>query len=69
MTYFRIGDPHDDFDRHDRDLARKEARLPVCERCLKRISDDFYWDMEGEILCEDCMNIRYRKYTEDFIEL
>lgn len=64
-------DPVRDFDRYDMEQARREARLPVCEnrKCGKRINDDFYWEIDGEILCEKCMNLRHRKYTEDYIEL
>lgn len=68
---FYSDDPARDFDRWDTEQARREARLPVCEnpKCKKRINDDFYWEIDGEILCEDCMNLRYRKYTEDYIEI
>lgn len=71
MPYFRHGDPLDDFNRLDAEQARMEARLPVCEgrKCGKRIDEDFYYEIEGEILCEDCMNRRYRKYTEDYINI
>ena len=64
-------DPARDFDYHDMEQARQEARLPVCEnpKCGKRINDDFYFEIDGEILCEKCMNLRYRKYTEDYIQI
>jgi hypothetical protein len=64
-------DAERDFARHDMEQARKEARLPVCEekKCRKRIHDDYYFEIDGEILCEDCMIRRYRKYTEDYIEI
>lgn len=70
MSHFRSGDPLDDFDRYDMEQARMEERLPVCEnpKCKKRINDDFYFESDGEILCEECVNLRYRKYTEDYIE-
>ena len=67
----RIPDSYDLWEAHDREQARREARLPVCEnpKCKKRISDDFYWEIDGEILCERCMNLRHRKYTEDYIQI
>ena len=68
MRYFRMGDPHDDFDRLDRMQAEAEARLPVCEDCGKRINEDYYFDVGGKILCEDCMNERFRRSTDDFVE-
>lgn len=63
-------DNYDLWESHDRELARRETRLPVCEnpKCKKRINDDFYFEIDGETLCEDCVNLRYRKHTEDYIE-
>lgn len=60
-----------DFNRHDMEQARREARLPVCEnpKCKKRILDDIYFEIDGEILCERCMLLRYGKRTEDYIEI
>ena len=68
---FYTDDAERDFARQDMEQARKEARLPVCEnkKCRKRIHDDYYFEIDGEILCEDCMIRRYRKYTEDYIEI
>ena len=60
-------DPAQDFARHDMEQERRRARLPICADCKKRIQDENYFEIEGEILCERCMNHRYRKYTEDYI--
>ena len=69
MSYFRTDDPERDFDRLDMEQARQEARLPLCEKCGRKIHDDFYWEIDDEIYCENCMNDRFRKYTEDYIEI
>lgn len=68
MRYFRTGDPDADFMRLDMEQAMYEARLPVCDCCGEVINDDFYWEIDGEILCEDCLNERYRHYTDDFVQ-
>ncbi len=65
MSYFRCGDPLDDYDRLDREQAAYEARLPVCEKCGRKIHDDDYFD-DGDILCEECLLNRYRRSTEDY---
>lgn len=69
MSYFRHGDPLDDFNRLDREQAEYEANLPRCEgkKCGKRIDADFYFEIDNEILCEDCMKRRYRRSTDDFV--
>lgn len=60
-------DPERDFNRHDMEQARMEARLPVCDKCKKRIYDDIYFEIDGEILCEKCMHDRYARSTEDWL--
>lgn len=66
MRYFRGGDPLEDFDRYDREKERRLARLPVCDNCNRRIQDDDYYDLEGEILCESCLKDKYRRSVEDY---
>lgn len=63
-------DPIADFNRHDMEQARREARLPVCEnpRCKKRIHDDIFFEIDGEILCEKCVHDRYARSTEDWLQ-
>lgn len=65
--YFRTGDPLDDFDRLDRLQAQREARLPICEKCVKPIHDEKFFNIEGEILCEECMRDKYEMSTEDWL--
>ena len=69
MKIFRSDDPDLDFIRHDIEQARMEARLPVCDDCGIRINADDYYDVEGEILCEECMKERYCKSTEDYVSI
>lgn len=70
MSCFRKGDPLDDFDRHDAYQAQQEAKLPECEnkgcRCRK-IHDETFFEIDGEILCEKCMRDRYGRSTEDYL--
>lgn len=68
MRFFRTDDPDVDFMIQDMEQAMAEARLPVCEKCGERIRDDYYFEIEGEILCEECMIARHRRYVEDYIE-
>lgn len=65
--YFRNSDPLDDFDRYDLMMASREARLPVCDKCGHRINADIFFDIDGEILCEDCMHDEYSRSTEDYL--
>lgn len=64
---FYSDDPLMDFDRYDRAMAQREAKLPKCEKCGKPINDDFYYEIDAEILCEKCMQDEYARSTEDYL--
>lgn len=65
--YFRTGDPLDDFDRLDRLQAQREARLPVCDKCHKPIHDETFFDIGGDVYCEECMHDEFGRSTEDWL--
>lgn len=67
MSYFRTGDPLEDFDRYDMAQAQYEAKLPQCEKCGKPIQDEIYFFVNNEIRCEDCMIDEYGRSTQDFL--
>ena len=67
MSFYYTDDAERDFARQDMEQARREARLPVCEKCKKRINDDDYYEIDDEILCEDCMKEKYKRSTEDYV--
>ena len=64
MSYFRTGDPHDDFDRLDREQAAQEAELPKCDICDHPIQDDHYYEINGDHICPGCLNDHFRKEIE-----
>lgn len=66
-----IPDNYDIWEAHDIENERKRARLPVCDnrKCRRQIDGEHYWEIEGDILCEKCAILRYRKNVEDFIEI
>ena len=61
MGYFRTGDPLDDFNRHDREQAKRLEQLPECDHCHKPIQDEHYFDINGDVICEKCLNNNFRK--------
>lgn len=64
---FYSDDPARDFDRYDMAMAQREAKLPKCDKCGKPIHDDFFYEIDGEILCEKCMHDEYSRSTEDYL--
>lgn len=54
-------DPLRDFARHDAESEEEAANLPKCDCCLEPIFDDFYWEIDGEKYCENCLNENFRR--------
>lgn len=62
--FFRSDNPNLDFDRWEAHQERQLARLPKCDCCGEPIQAEHYFEIHGEILCEECMNERYRKAVD-----
>ena len=63
-----IPDNYDRWAEHD---ARQEAelrKLPTCDYCGETVMDEYYFDINDEILCVDCLCEHYRKSVDDYIE-
>lgn len=59
----------DNYDRWKQQYAEQEAqleKLPLCEYCGERIQDDYYFEINNECICEDCLNDNFRKDIEDY---
>lgn len=61
-------DPLSDFDRYDRQQEEWLNSLPVCDCCGEPIQDDFCYEINGELICTDCLETNHKKCTEDYIE-
>lgn len=62
---YRTDDPVADFDRYDREQAKEKAKLPHCD-CCGCVIYDHYWNINGEIYCEDCLNDEFRRDADDY---
>ena len=65
MTF--TDDPIADFLRHDAQQEQALSKLPECSECGERIQDDYLYEINDEVICEDCLNHYYRKAVEDYI--
>ena len=52
--------PIADFDAWDADQSKRLARLPACADCDEPIQDEFAYYINGEWICENCMDA-YRR--------
>ena len=68
MSYFRTGDPLEDFNRRDREQSEYLESLPVCERCCKPIQDEHLYLINDEFVCQECLDRDFRKRVDDYIQ-
>lgn len=65
---FRTDDPIADAYQHDWEEQRWLEKLPKCVYCDEPIQDDIYFEINGEPVCEECLNEHHRKAVEDYVE-
>lgn len=63
-----IPDNFDLFDAHDREQGEKTEKLPTCYECDRPIDDDYCYEINGELICEACLNKNHRKWVDDYME-
>ena len=63
---YRSNDPEADFLCFDAQRAKDEASLPHCDYCGEVIYESYY-EINDEIICEDCMASHFRRDVEDFL--
>lgn len=63
-----IPDNYDLFKQHDAEQQKQLDRLPRCSECEHPIQDEFCFEVNGELVCDECMNNNHKKWVEDFIE-
>ena len=63
----QIPDNLDRFESHDAEQERQLQKLPVCEYCGEHIQDDYFFQINDEIICEGCLNDHFRKAVDDYV--
>ena len=58
---FRYPDPLDDHRAWEAELARLEKEVPVCCYCGKPVMDDYYYEINDEVFCADCLDRHFKK--------
>lgn len=61
---YRTDDPIADFMRHDEEETRRLNRLPRCAYCHEPIQDEYLFDIDDELICEECLMREHKRPTE-----
>ena len=54
-------DPVADAAAYDAELARLEKELPVCCNCDRPVMDDYYYEINDEVICAECLDKHFRR--------
>lgn len=65
MAY--TNDPIADFESWDAEQQKQLEKLPRCADCDEPIQDDYYYLINDEPICQNCLDSGYRKDTDLFI--
>lgn len=60
---YRTDDPLADFSRWEKQQEEMAEDLPECDYCGRKI-DDHFFNINGDIICEDCLNANFRETVE-----
>jgi formylmethanofuran dehydrogenase subunit E len=52
-----------DCDRRDREHEMNLSRLPVCSLCDHPIEDEHYYVIDGEPVCQECLDENFKRYV------
>lgn len=55
------------WERYQNSLDQRLARRPVCSICDEHIQDDEFYNINGEYICQNCMETHFKVNTEDYI--
>ena len=54
-------DPIADAVAYDAELARLEKQVPVCCHCNRPVMDDYYYEINDEVICAECMDMHFKR--------
>lgn len=64
----RIPDNYDYYKKHAEEQDKLLQKCPVCTYCGQHIQDEYLYEINGELICEECVKDNFRKNVEDYIE-
>ena len=53
--------------RREAEHKRWLSRRPHCDECEKPIQDEMCFEFEGMLICEECLELNHKKFTDDFV--
>lgn len=61
MGFRYTDDPVADHEAYEAELARLEEEVPVCGYCNRPVMDDFYYEINDEPVCAECLEQYFKR--------
>ena len=68
MCAFYSDDPCKDFDRYDAYQQAQLDKLPRCAECYEPIQDETCYEINDELICEQCLKDNHMKSTDLYVK-
>lgn len=65
---FYTDDPVSDYLQYDAEQEEELSKLPLCCECDEHITDEFCFEINGEYICEDCLNSHHKHWIDDIVD-
>lgn len=49
---------------HEQEMERRLARRPKCSICENHIQEEHFYEIDCEMVCEECLNLNFRRMVE-----
>lgn len=66
--YIRTDDPVRDEMNYTEEKDKLLQKMPKCSICDEHIQDDYLYEINGELFCEECVKDNFRKSVEDYVD-
>lgn len=63
-----LKDNADLFAEYDAEQEEERKRLPECDECEEEITDEYLYDIDGVLYCEECMKKLFKKPVENYLK-
>ena len=61
MGFRYTDDPIADYAAYEAELERLENEVPVCSYCGRPVAEDYYYEINDEVICAECMERDFRR--------
>ena len=62
-----IPDYNDLHSAYEQERERALEKFPKCDCCGEPITDDYFYNIDGTYICEECLNDNYRVSTDNYM--